>query len=559
MGSKNRSYILTLSLFAFSGLNAQTGGDLGPQSVEVKGEYAPNITEAHKILDFPVMDDSVPPAPKLSYNITSKQVPVQFEVEPIQPATMKGEPLVKLYNHLAKIGLGNYNTPYAEYWYNMRRSKKMLIAANAGHLSSSAKIRDYGEAKNSTTHVSGFSKFFLEKNTIDATLGYKRDGYTMYGYSRENLAAMNVIPGVFSTPKIYDIVDAKINAASLFADSTSFNHHESGRYYYFADNNGWKEHGVTVKGGLNKFVNEELFGIDLNVQYYRISGLFGSKSNYLVSANPYVSMNKPKIVARLGAIIGVEYDSSSSTYFYPDVKAEYRAVEEVFTIYGELTGGAVRNSYRSLATENPFFMSPFILKNTRERFGAGAGMKGLIGSDITYNLFGKYRHVEDDYFYTFYPNDLLQNSFDVIFDNVNEIRVHADLGYKAAEKVSLTLKGDYFKYDMATEARAWYRPDYQVGLSGKYNLESKIILTTDIFYVGTRYGKINRLDESNTIVTGEQKLKGYLDLNLGAEYRYSKRLGMFLNINNIAGVRYFRYVNYPVYRLNLLAGISYSF
>jgi outer membrane receptor protein involved in Fe transport len=57
----------------------------------------------------------------------------------------------------------------------------------------------------------------------------------------------------------------------------------------------------------------------------------------------------------------------------------------------------------------------------------------------------------------------------------------------------------------------------------------------------------------------ERKLKGYVDLNLGAEYRYNKRLGMFLDINNIAATRYFRYVNYPVYRLNVLAGVSYSF
>lgn len=560
MASRNRKLSLILFLVSgFAGANAQTGGDLGPQSVEVTGDYAPNITEAHKILDFPVMDDSVPPAPKLSYKIISKQVPVDFQVEPIQPATMKGEPLVKLYSHLAKAGLGNYNTPYAEYWYNMRRSKKMLLSANAGHLSSSAKMRDYGEAKTSTSHVSGFSKFFLPKNTIDASVGYKRDGYTLYGYNRENISRMNLLPNSLSTPRIYDLAEIKGNAITTYADSSDFMHRETVKYYYFGDNSGEAEHGVTVSGGLSKYINQEMFGADVSVQYFQVNGVAGSRNNSIIALNPYVSMSKPKVVARLGALIGVEYDSSSSTYFYPDVKAEYRVVDEVFTIYGELSGGPVRNSFRSLASENPFFVNTGNLRNTRERFGALAGLKGVIGSDITYNVSVKYRNVEDEYFFTFFRNDLLQNAFHVTYDNADELFVHADLAYRFTEKVAVTVKGDYFKYDPETEARAWYRPDYIAGLGARYNLESKIILTADMYFVGARYGRIYTTDQTGNIVAAEQKLKGYADLNLGVEYRYTKRLGMFLNLNNIAGARYFRYVNYPVYRLNFLAGISYSF
>jgi outer membrane receptor protein involved in Fe transport len=55
------------------------------------------------------------------------------------------------------------------------------------------------------------------------------------------------------------------------------------------------------------------------------------------------------------------------------------------------------------------------------------------------------------------------------------------------------------------------------------------------------------------------ELKGITDINLGFEYRYNKKLGAFLNLNNLAGTRYYRWNNYPTYRFNFLAGLSYSF
>ncbi len=48
-------------------------------------------------------------------------------------------------------------------------------------------------------------------------------------------------------------------------------------------------------------------------------------------------------------------------------------------------------------------------------------------------------------------------------------------------------------------------------------------------------------------------------MNLGAEYRYTKLLGMFVQLNNIFNVRYERFKNYPTQRFNVMAGVSYTF
>ena len=56
-----------------------------------------------------------------------------------------------------------------------------------------------------------------------------------------------------------------------------------------------------------------------------------------------------------------------------------------------------------------------------------------------------------------------------------------------------------------------------------------------------------------------KKLYGFVDWNLGFEYRYTKILSAFLNFNNIEGERYFRWNNYPSQRFSFMGGITYAF
>jgi outer membrane receptor protein involved in Fe transport len=73
-----------------------------------------------------------------------------------------------------------------------------------------------------------------------------------------------------------------------------------------------------------------------------------------------------------------------------------------------------------------------------------------------------------------------------------------------------------------------------------------------MFYRGERFAAAYNGDSF-------QRLKPYFDANLSVEYRYSKMVSVFLNINNIGAVQYFKWYNYPSYRLQLLAGASLSF
>jgi hypothetical protein len=50
-----------------------------------------------------------------------------------------------------------------------------------------------------------------------------------------------------------------------------------------------------------------------------------------------------------------------------------------------------------------------------------------------------------------------------------------------------------------------------------------------------------------------------VDINLGLEYRYTPRLSVFLQANNLAAQRYSRWNSYPVQPIQVIGGITARF
>jgi outer membrane receptor protein involved in Fe transport len=96
---------------------------------------------------------------------------------------------------------------------------------------------------------------------------------------------------------------------------------------------------------------------------------------------------------------------------------------------------------------------------------------------------------------------------------------------------------------------------------GKYNLRDKIWINAALLTYNKQYYRDFIYGEAGVVqpITISRELKGIADMNLGAEYRYTKLLGMFVQLNNIFNVRYERYKNYPMQRFNVMAGVSYTF
>ncbi len=557
-------------IFAFqtitSSVLAQTdkkeGDDLGTEQVNVVQDYKPTIIDAVKLNDNPAINDSTPLNPKLIYTFLSKKFDKNFELEPIAAAKMKGEPLSKLYNSYVKVGLGTYTTPYFEAYVNSLRKKEYTVGAHAKHLSStytSGKNKAY--AGFSDNEIGVFGKYFVKDNIVSGAVDYNYNAMHYYGVDR--LFSDTVLKKK-QTEQAYGNFGLAANLLSTHHDSDKMNYEANLKYYNFSEQGPAVENNFFIDATLSKFVKTELFGGNLAVDYYGNKNSLKEFNEALVSIAPFVKAAQEKWQATLGIKVTVE-STAGKTHFFPNLHAKYNLVDNILAIYLDVDGKTERNSYKKLATENPFILSSLSIENSTSPLIAALGLRGNISSEISFHLSGSYTSSKNMPLYVNYATNFEQSRFVVIYDNANILNAHAELAYTKSTKFRLGGKVDYYNYSMENEAKAWHKPSLQLAISGKYNIQDKIWILADIFTINKQYAKISEFNGftpiSNVPLVTESKreLKGITDVNLGVEYLYNKRLSAFVKFNNIAAYRYYRWNNYPTQRFNLLAGLSYSF
>jgi hypothetical protein len=83
----------------------------------------------------------------------------------------------------------------------------------------------------------------------------------------------------------------------------------------------------------------------------------------------------------------------------------------------------------------------------------------------------------------------------------------------------------------------------------------KLLINVDVF--GSWIRKALKYDSLGLPQSIE--LKGFADINFGFEYRYSKILSVYLNLNNVTAAKYAEFYDYSLQRFQALGGFTYSF
>jgi outer membrane receptor protein involved in Fe transport len=151
------------------------------------------------------------------------------------------------------------------------------------------------------------------------------------------------------------------------------------------------------------------------------------------------------------------------------------------------------------------------------------------------------------------------NVFDVVYDKTSLLTVGGDIGFQAGEKLMLNASAFYNFYVMDKQLQPWHRPAITGKFTGKYNLKDKIIISADVYYLGPQFGRTYTQDTLGVIAYDDVTIKHLIDLNLGVEYRYNQRFSAFVNFNNIASYRYYRWNQYPSQRFNFMVGLTANF
>ena len=533
--------------FAQNGLN-----DL---KFQAQSEFQPTIKDAIKFSDLPEIQDSVKRIGNIRYGITSKPVFAKYEVQPIEAAKLQNEPLPKLYHSLLKVGYGPiYNMPLAEFNISNTRSRDASYGARLKHFSSTGHLRDYGYSGFSDNTATVFGKRFYRKHTLSGDLNYERNVVHYYGYD----TSIYKNDDTKYTRQRYQLIEPRLALVSHYTDSTHVNHNVGLSFYNLTNLHKESENNIRFDANGSMFINKEKLNVGFLTDFYNHKQGHDTINDLIVSLRPTFEAHGEKWNVEIGVKGTLDnFGKTSRFYFYPLLNLNYDIYEGILIPYAGVSGGLIKNSFRSLSRENAFVDTTIHYRNTNNKLNAFGGFKGNLSSNTSYDARVTYSQYDSLHFFVMdYSGANRFNRFSVLYDNATLLNVSGEVKYRHTEKIHFIAKGNYYLYQTKNLERPYHKPDFDMTYSFIYNLKSKFILRADLFIMGQQWRRMLIGDPVKPYVKSEV-IKGWADMNLEAEYRYSKMMSFFARFNNIANQRYYRWDSYAVQRFNFMVGLTF--
>jgi hypothetical protein len=538
------------------------------EEITVVAPFDPIIPDAFKISQNPVIDDTLSTVPQMKYNIMPRIADVKPVIDPLPAVKLVAEPLSKLYRNYIRGGAGNYYALYGELFMSSLRSKQHLTSLHLKHQSAAGTIEGYGPPTNSRNEAELTGTKYLDQHTLTGSAFYTRDGLHLYGYKPSDFPDTNIEKD--DIKQRYYTAGAKATFGSNYKSSDELNHTFGLSYYHMAGLYESRENNVQFTTTLDKtydlfrIENDQVLGVTAGYNFLNQHDSLGHVNSSIFLINPFLKAQINEYSFMLGFKVNIAHDSITVGRLYPVAEARLELIPDALKLYAGFSGGMERTSLQNVTEQNLYISSVIPFRYVYNKFKIYGGFQSNISRSFNFN--GSITSNSFDNYPLFVTDTLayLHNSFTLVYDNVNEVKLKGELEFIKSARLRLALSGTYNHYKTDRQQYAWYKPSYEFEFTGRYDLQSKIVVTTKIV-VNSQVWALVPVQDPNidgpvvSYIMEAQKIKGWADLNLGAEYRFNKALSFWLNFNNITNNKYYRWSGYRSYGLNLLGGVSYSF
>lgn len=549
------------------------------EKVVVVGSFNPVLQNADKLNIAPSINDTATMTPEYNYAIESRRIYSLYMPESIKPARIKGEPTSRLYHNYIKLGFGNYCTPYADIYYNSTRSKDLNYGARAYHKSSWWTLKDYGKNHSSNTEVDIFGKKIWAKNSLSANVFYNHDYNLYYGFTDSlwQTFVPDADPEKPDYSQYYNTLGMKAEFRSTNMDYHKLNYEANmlliNQHDKYASNelrfavDADAHYGFTFWG-----TEKQILGLTFQIGHYRNTGdstLFPMQAidtvinpnaaipNYV--GNTTIIAGQPYFLFKAFGFkmnIGLKFAWANNDGFklFPNVTLSQTLFNDILHLTAGINSDFIHNSWQSLRVENPFVGPRCETQNTSynklfaeakfnftKKFNAYAG--------VSYTLYKQLPFFMLDTLYQ------LNNVYKTIYADANVLNINAGAAYHLDELFSFGLKGNIYKYNMKEGfiEKPLYKPGWDAYLTAAYNYNNK-------FYARVEAGLLGKMNGLNRVGNKleEEKLAMKYGIHLDMEYRVTKALSFFADLDNIAYQRYYFWSNYPSKRIQFLLGLTYT-
>lgn len=512
-------YKVLFMLFALSYFNAFAQDSLRTDVVDVVKSFKPILSESMKIQSNPNPEIPETTVPKFSYQIPEKRMENNPTLYTIKPLSLGTSLLPKLKNNYTRLGFGNYRTPLFETYLSSTRNKNLQAGFFFKHLSSNPE----GDRTFSNNTAYAFAKRYLGKGILSSDIYFYRNVVNLYGVKREGttITEEDII-------NKFEVVDAKVGYQNILKDTSKLSYKIDGNFYRFFTHKSREEseNNFSINGNFGKRINGNPLDVKVGVNLIGIQTPFMDYNRNFVDINPRYRLNWSTLYINLGFNSTFLGDSNGTKfYFFPVFEAGYGLIKNSLTAYGGISGNLQRNTYRSIATENPFIrtignrnLNSFELYNTINNFEVYGGFKGIISPQTSFIINASLANMQNMIFY--YADSAKLNSQTAIFDkgNTSLFNLRTELNHEFGEQFQFGFVMNYYSYSL-TIPQPYSRPTFTTQWNIGYNMNNKFLWKAQVFTMNKRVG-------AELLSSGlkETNLKGLVDLNLGLDYRYTKNV-----------------------------------
>ena len=562
------------------------------REVEVVKAFKPTIVDAHKINEMPKIEEPQLQKPAFNYNIKSEPIVNAFAVNPLKAATIGSTPKEETGYGLIRAGLGNYNKPYGEFFFNHLASKKSIFGIHAMHLSSNADLEleggDKVDAPFSKNEAEAYWNQFLKEQVLSIKVGYNRDAFNYYGYPKDPVPAPlledNQTVNYFGTKQAFSKGGISVKLNNPAADMSDAQFSFDFDYNYFQTKTDQQEHFGKFMAHLQKPFTFGVGLLDAGVSYNkasyiinRIDPTINSRMQSWFYLNPAVYFSKKNFNATVGINSWYVSDQNVDVQvrITPNVLLNYMPVKNVVKLYAGIDGNYINNHYSKIAYENPFVNPEHDVYNSFEKIRFYGGFDGKFATKTNFKIGFDYSKIDDQPLYylneytLFDPNynpnpTVVDNDFDVLYDDLSLFKINLEVFHRSSDKLDLLVSGNYFVYNLEDQEEAWNLPDWDATLSVGYKITEKLSVSADFYLIGSRKALIIEEVPSDVLPETDTMFKSYnldttFDMNVRGNYKITEKFSVFAQLNNFGFQKYQRWFGYPVQSFNFLAGVSYSF
>jgi len=572
--SKTLLFFLAFGFICYNTV-AQDKYDLGTEVVNIVKPYTPTISDAFKVKETPVLNDSIATTKKeVQYSIFSVPVASTFTPAKGKAATVEKAKPIKLYDNYATLGFGNYTSILGELYSNFEISRTDNAGFFFKHNSSQGGI-DGVRLDDSFYDTSLDANYTSRQKDASYRLdaGIEHQSFNWYGLNENFDTASDEILASIDPQQNY----LSGNIGGSIAIEDSYFEKVSATLRYMGDSYASSEFNISVLPEFSFPVSDFMLKVDVDIDY--LSGSFNQNyfgnmaikySHLNVGVIPSLAYVNNDLTLSLGAAtyVGLDSENNNTNFFvYPRIGVSYRVVDELLIAYGGAEGGLEQNTYYKYKEENPFVSPTLFIAPTSKLYEAFGGLKGKISNSVGYNVRASYG--KDEHKALFRLNDYngIQtaaagyeqgNSFKVVYDNIKTLSVFGELKVEMSNTFSLGINAAYYNYNTQVESKAWNLPNLEASLFTNFNITEELYGGASLFYVGERMDLFVDQQPFSTQST-EITLDGYVDANVHLGYRISDRLSIFAKGSNLFSDSYEKWANYKVLGIQGLLGATYKF